>query len=41
MRLKIRSPYKSPSKNLQSKRLISMNNENSRRSPRIKDKQGK
>lgn len=38
MRLKIRSPYKSPSKNMHIKRQISINNEISRRSPRIKEK---
>ena len=41
MRLKIRSPYKSPSKNMHIKRQISINNEISRRSPRIKEKKCK
>jgi hypothetical protein len=49
MRLKIRSPYKSPSKNFlaannlsnSAKRTISISDSNPRRSPRIKDKNGK
>ena len=35
----MRSPYKSPSKNFQNRRLVTMTNENSRKSPRIKEKQ--
>lgn len=35
----MRSPYKSPSKSFQNRRLVTMTNENSRKSPRIKEKQ--